>query len=183
MSRKLFALIDCNNVFVSCERAFRPDLERKPVMVLSNNDGCVVSRSQEVKDLGVPMGAPYFKCRDIIKNAGIKVFSGNFELYGDMSQRVMNTLEEFSDEVEIYSIDEAFVPLYGTGAVETAHKIRTTIHQWTRIPVSVGIGPTKVLAKVGSHIAKKTQPTTAYLTSKLITSIRTCANCRFKIFG
>ncbi len=150
-----FALIDCNNFFVSCERAFRPDLENKPVVVLSNNDGCVVSRSQEVKGLGIPMGAPYFKCRDIIEKYGITVFSSNFELYGDMSDRVMTTLDTFADDVEFYSIDEAFVQLPDSTAEAFAHTIRSTIRQWTRIPVSVGIGPTKVLAKLASHIAKQ----------------------------
>ena len=148
--------MDCNNFFVSCERAFRPDLEKKPVVVLSNNDGCVISRSQEAKDLGIPMGMPHFKCRDELKKHGVTVFSSNFSLYGDLSDRVMNTLHYFSDDIQIYSIDEAFLQFEQSAGNEAlAREIKKTVRQWTRIPVSVGIGPTKVLAKAANHIAKK----------------------------
>lgn len=152
----LFALVDCNNFFVSCERAFRPDLETKPVMVLSNNDGCVISRSQEVKDLDIPMGAPYFKIKDWAQKYNVHVFSSNFALYGDMSDRVMTTLEQFTDEIEVYSIDEAFLQFSPSSTlVQFAHEIRQTVRQWTRIPVSIGIASTKTLAKIANHIAKK----------------------------
>ncbi len=153
---EVFALVDCNNFFVSCERAFQPALEKVPVAVLSNNDGCFISRSKEVKDLGIPMGAPYFKYKDIVQKNNIKVFSSNFSLYGDLSQRVMTTLEEFTDELEVYSIDEAFLKLPGGTSNEAlGQTIRQTVRQWTRIPVSIGIASTKVLAKVANHMAKK----------------------------
>ncbi|MBU1118259.1 Y-family DNA polymerase [Patescibacteria group bacterium] len=155
---KIFVLIDCNNFFVSCERFFNPKLREKPVCVLSNNDGCVVSRSQEVKDIGVPMGAPYFKYEKILKYHKVHVFSSNFSLYGDMSNRVMKTLAHFTPEIEFYSIDEAFLPFDGfekRDLTEYGREIKRTVYKWTGIPVSVGIGSTKTLAKVGTERAKK----------------------------
>lgn len=153
----MFALVDCNNFFVSCERVFNPKLRRVPVVVLSNNDGCIISRSGEAKALGIPMGAPYFKVRDQLERHNVRVFSSNFQLYGDMSGRVMRVLERFG-EVETYSIDEAFLPLAMKDAGELrvhACAIQSTIRQWTGIPVSVGIAPTKTLAKLAAEIAKK----------------------------
>ncbi|MCW8916788.1 MAG: Y-family DNA polymerase [Magnetovibrio sp.] len=155
---KLFALIDCNNFYVSCERVFRPDLEGKPVVVLSNNDGCVVARSAEVKAIGIPMGSPYFKVRKLLDQHGALVFSSNYELYGDMSSRVMSVLSRFSPDVEIYSIDEAFLGLDGFEDWDVsayASELRTKVKCWTGIPVSVGIGPTKTLAKLAAERVKK----------------------------
>ncbi len=153
---KIYALMDCNNFFVSCERVFQPALEKVPVVVLSSNDGCVISRSQEAKDLGVPMGIPYFKWKDLLEKDKVKVFSSNFELYGDISDRVMQILHHFSDEVEVYSIDEAFLQFEKNAiTLEELQRMRKTVRQWTRIPISIGIGPTKVLAKLANHIAKK----------------------------
>lgn len=154
----MYALVDCNNFFVSCERVFRPDLWYKPVAVLSNNDGCLVSRSQEVKDLGVPMGAPYFKWRDVLTKNNVHIFSANFSLYGDMSHRVMNVLEELSSDIEIYSIDEAFLIFHNQSGQEIkcyGTYIRDYVFQATGMPISVGIAPTKTLAKLGSYLAKK----------------------------
>ncbi len=156
--QQVIALVDCNNFYVSCERVFNPRLEGRPVIVLSNNDGCVVARSEEVKKMGVVMGSPAFKCRDLIKQHGIKVFSSNYALYGDMSQRVMETLSQFTPEMEVYSIDEAFLSLTGfrhLDLTDYASHIRITVKKWTGIPVSIGIGPTKTLAKVANRIAKK----------------------------
>ena len=151
-----FALVDCNNFYVSCERVFQPKLEGKPVLVLSNNDGCVIARSNEVKALGVKMGAPFFQMRDLIREHGIKVFSSNYALYGDMSRRVHNTLAGMAPASEEYSIDEAFLDLSGLTKLEAhARHIRERVKMWTGIPVSVGIGPTKVLAKIANHVAKK----------------------------
>ncbi len=153
----MFALVDCNNFFVSCERVFNPALRRVPVVVLSNNDGCIISRSGEAKALGIPMGAPYFKVRDQLERHRVRVFSSNFQLYGDMSGRVMRVLEMFG-EVEVYSIDEAFLPLalQDREALRAyAERIRAIIQQWTGIPVSVGIAPTKTLAKLAAETAKK----------------------------
>lgn len=148
------ALADCNNFYVSCERVFDPRLRGKPVVVLSNNDGCVVARSNEVKALGIPMGAPVFKLRSQIRDHNIQVFSSNYTLYGDLSRRVMQTMEQFTPDVEVYSIDEAFLGL--SGDVEAiAGQLRQTVQQWIGIPVSVGVATTKTLAKVANHIAKK----------------------------
>lgn len=156
MSKLLVALVDCNNFFVSCERALQPALETKPVLVLSSNDGCVISRSAEVKALGIQMGEPYFQCKEVLNKNQVKVFSSNFTLYGDLSQRVMETLETFVEDMEVYSIDEAFLNLTSIRQpVALCRKIRKTVRQWTRIPVSIGLAPTKVLAKVANHIAKK----------------------------
>jgi len=150
-----FALVDCNNFYVSCERLFRPDLRKKPVAVLSNNDGCVVARSQEVKNLGIKMGTPVFQIRHLIQQHGIVTFSSNYELYGDISNRVMSVLEEFSPHVEIYSIDEAFLDLSGMQDLEQyGYKIKDTVLRYLRMPVCVGIGPSKTLAKAANWGAK-----------------------------
>lgn len=149
-------MVDCNNFFVSCERVFRPDLAGKPVVVLSNNDGCIVARSNEVKALGIPMGVPLFKVRDEIEKHGTTVFSSNFRLYGDMSDRVMAILARFCDEVDVYSIDEAFltVPDSMTDVLAWGGALRSTVLREVGIPVSVGIAPTKTLAKVAGEVAK-----------------------------
>ncbi len=153
---KLFCLIDCNNFFVSCERVFNPSLRNRPVVVLSNNDGCVVSRSNEAKALGVPMGAPYFKCSELFKKEKVAVYSANFALYGDLSSRVMQTAAEFTPELEIYSIDEAFLHLEGiTNPYEHAKELKGKLKKEVGMPVSVGVAPTKTLAKVANHVAKK----------------------------
>ena len=152
------ALIDCNNFYVSCERVFAPRLLGRSVVVLSNNDGCVISRSDEAKRLGIGMGAPYFKNRRVIEEHGVAVCSSNYELYADMSRRVMCALREFTPEVDIYSIDEAFVALDdggGRGLEEQGLEIKQKVREWTGIPVSVGIAPTKTLAKVAGRLAKK----------------------------
>ncbi|NKB18022.1 MAG: Y-family DNA polymerase, partial [Pseudanabaena sp. CRU_2_10] len=157
----LFALVDCNNFYVSCERVFNPGLEGRPTIVLSNNDGCVVSRSPEAKALGIKMGIPAFQVQDLIAKHNIQVYSSNYALYGDMSRRVMNSLNHFVPEVEIYSVDEAFLNLSGFSSLEPdlllkyVQFMRTKVGQWTGIPVSVGIGTTKTLAKVASYIAKR----------------------------
>ena len=152
-----FALVDCNNFYASCERVFAPHLAGRPVVVLSNNDGCVIARSAEAKALGVPMGQPAFQCRELFSRHNIAVFSSNYALYGDMSARVMATLSRFAPAMEIYSIDEAFLDLTGLpgGATAQARRIRETVERWTGIPVSVGIGPTKTLAKLANRAAKK----------------------------
>ena len=156
MKNKVFALIDCNAFYVSCERVFNPKLNNQPVVALSNNDGCIIARSKEAKALGIKMGVPLFKVRDIIKKEKVHVFSSNYTLYGDMSRRVMNIIAEFTNDIEIYSIDEAFIGLDGVpGDInEYGHKIRKTVLQHTGIPVSIGIANTKTLAKVANHIAK-----------------------------
>lgn len=154
----IFALVDCNNFFVSCERVFNPRLENKPVIVLSNNDGCIVARSNEVKALGIPMGAPFYMYKDVCERHKVKVFSSNFQLYGDMSNRVMEVLRQMVTEMEVYSIDEAFLKLdgYSEEAIEEyAQVIRAKIKMWTGLPVSIGIGPTKTLAKIANAVAKK----------------------------
>jgi len=149
-------LVDCNNFYVSCERLFRPDLNYLPVVVLSNNDGCIISRSNEAKNLGIKMGEPIFKIRDLIKKNNVNVFSSNFELYGEISNRIMKELKSFSNSVEVYSIDEAFLGIesqnYDFIAVNIVKKIKYT----TGIPVSVGVGKTKTLSKISASIAKKT---------------------------
>lgn len=152
-----FALVDCNNFFVSCERVFQPSLENRPVVVLSSNDGCVVARSNESKALGIKMGVPCFQIKDIIQKHKVVVLSSNFQLYGDMSQRVMNILSHSAPNVEIYSIDEAFLDLSGFNnkAVSYSQKLAKKILRWTGLPVSIGIGPTKTLAKAANYLAKK----------------------------
>lgn len=154
----MFALADCNNFFASCERVFRPDLQGKPVIVLSNNDGCAVARSNEAKALGIKMGDPLFKIRDIVNKHKIAVFSGNMALYGDMSQRVRWVLEEFAPSIEVYSIDEAFLDLRGMENIDFdkyAKTISKRCYKMTSIPVSVGIAPTKTLAKIASKLCKQ----------------------------
>jgi DNA polymerase V len=155
----MIALIDCNNFFVSCERLFRPDLEGKPVVVLSSNDGCAIARSNEVKDLGVPMGAPAFKYHELFERHNIQKFSANFELYGDMAKRITNLLSEITPRIEVYSIDESFldistldIPDYGAWA----HALRRRIWKEIGIPVSIGVAPTKTLAKLASNLCKRT---------------------------
>lgn len=154
----MFALADCNNFFASCERVFRPDLQGKPVIVLSNNDGCAIARSNEAKALGIKMGAPFFKIKDIVRRHNVAVFSGNMALYGDMSQRVRWVLEEFAPGIEVYSIDEAFLDLRGMKNIDfDAYAKRISAQCWkmTSIPVSVGIAPTKTLAKIASKLCKQ----------------------------
>ena len=153
----MFALVDCNNFYVSCERVFDPSLRRRPVVVLSNNDGNVVARSDEVKRMGVPFGEPFFKLKKFMETRQVAVFSSNYTLYGDMSRRVMECLEGFAPEMEVYSIDEAFLSLRNMtmDPREYGGRIRSTVLQWTGIPVSVGMAPTKTLAKLASKIAKK----------------------------
>ena len=153
----MFALVDCNNFFASCERIFNPKLERQPIVVLSNNDGCVVARSQEAKALGIPMGAPAFEYAQLFKRYGVTVFSANFPLYLDMSGRVMLILANACPSLQIYSIDEAFLSLEGLNENELeafAHDLRKKIRQWTGLYVSIGIAPTKVLTKVANRFAK-----------------------------
>lgn len=153
----MFALVDGNNFYVSCERVFNPKLEGVPVVVLSNNDGCVVARSAEAKALGIPMGAPYFQLKQLVKDHGIRTFSSNYPLYADMSQRVVTVLNGFAP-CEVYSIDESFLDLQGvppTSRIQLGHDIRQKVRRWTGIPTCVGIGPTKTLAKFANHIAKK----------------------------
>ncbi len=154
----MIALVDCNNFYASCERVFQPQLNNTPVVVLSNNDGCVIARSDESKALGIPMGAPFFKLKELVKQHQIKCFSSNFPLYGDMSSRVMQILSNFTPEIEIYSIDEAFLSLEGFKEEELeayAAQMKKKVEQYTGIPISIGIAPTKALAKVANRIAKK----------------------------
>jgi DNA polymerase V len=155
---KIFALVDCNNFYASCERVFNPRLEGKPVVVLSNNDGCIIARSNEAKALGIKMGEPLFQCEKLVAKHQVQVFSSNFSLYGDMSRRVMDTLALFAPEMEVYSIDEAFLHLTGIAADPAgyARTIRATVKKWVGIPVSIGVGPTKTLAKEAAKAAKKT---------------------------
>ena len=157
---KKIALIDCNSFYVSCERLFNPKIRNKPVVVLSSNDGCIISRSTEAKALGIKMGEPYFKAKDIIVKNNVHVFSSNYSLYGDLSRRVMRTLKRFNSEIEIYSIDEAFLDLSNFPDNEIEHvgkEIRSIVLQWTGIPTSIGIAKTKTLSKIANHIAKKTK--------------------------
>ena len=151
----MFALVDCNNFYASCERVFNPKIEKKPVIVLSNNDGCVIARSNESKALGIKMGEPAFKLKSLIEKYNINVFSTNFALYGDLSKRVMNVMRKEVNQMEVYSIDEAFLDFTDYATKERGIALRKKVKQWTGIPVSVGIAHTKVLSKVASHIAKK----------------------------
>jgi DNA polymerase V len=154
--KTIFALVDCNNFYVSCERVFQPQLENKPVLVLSSNDGCVVARSNESKALGIKMGVPYYQVKDLVEKYNVKVLSSNFNLYGDMSDRVMNILSNSAPEIDIYSIDEAFLYLSGFNhrAVAYTTLLAKKILRWTGLPVSIGLGPSKTLAKVANHLAK-----------------------------
>jgi DNA polymerase V len=157
-----FALVDCNNFYASCERLFNPTLAGQPIVVLSNNDGCVVARSNEAKALGIAMGVPEFQIRPLLRAHRVHVFSSNYRLYGDLSQRVMETLEQFSPDLEIYSIDEAFLSLTGferRNLTDYGRAIRRTVKQWTGLPVSVGIAETKTLAKLANRVAKRTADT------------------------
>lgn len=150
------ALVDCNNFYVSCERVFRPDLKNVPVVVLSNNDGCAVARSNEAKALGIRMGQPWFECRELAEQHGILALSSNYALYADMSNRVMTILSRYSPDHEVYSIDECFVDLTGTPRLrEITYEMRERVGRWTGIPVCVGVGPTKTLAKLANFVAKK----------------------------
>ncbi len=153
------ALLDCNNFYASCERVFDASIKQKPLVVLSNNDGCVVARSEEAKQIGVTMGSPLFKVQSLLDEHDAEIFSSNYALYGDMSSRVMNLLQNFTPEVEIYSIDEAFLNLEPRKkSLETlARSIREKMYKWTGIPVSIGIAETKVLAKIANKLAKKAE--------------------------
>ncbi len=156
--QKSIALVDCNNFYASCERIFNPKLIGKPIVVLSNNDGCIITRSSEAKKLGIKMGEPYFKVKKIIEKNKVKVFSSNYSLYGDISQRVMETLSYFVKDIEIYSIDEAFLNLNGFENYEIdkyCRHIRNKVKQWIGVPVSIGVGSTKTLSKIANNLAKK----------------------------
>lgn len=154
---RVFALVDCNSFYASCEKVFAPALADRPVVVLSNNDGCIIARCAKAKALGIPMGKPAFQCRGLFVRHGVAVFSSNYALYGDLSARVMATLARFTPSLEIYSIDEAFLDLTGLPEVPQAlsRRIRETVGRWTGIPVSIGLGPTKTLAKLANRLAKK----------------------------
>ena len=154
----MFALVDCNNFYASCERIFQPTLNDKPIAILSNNDGCVIARSNEAKALGLPMGAPAHKFSSFFRQHHVHVFSSNYPLYGDMSQRVMEVLRQFTPEVEVYSIDEAFLHFDGFAHYDMeayAQQMRKRVRKWTGMPVSIGLGPSKGLAKVANRVAKK----------------------------
>ena len=169
------ALIDCNSFYVSCERLFNPKINNKPVVVLSNNDGCVISRSTEAKKIGIRMGEPYFKVKELVRKNNVHIFSSNYSLYGDISRRVMKTLKSFSEKIEVYSIDEAFVDLshIEEKKVENYGKeIRERILKWTGIPTSVGIANTKTLSKVANHIAKKNKTGVIYLKENIDESLK-----------
>ena len=164
----MYALVDCNNFYVSCERVFNPVLKKKPVVVLSNNDGCIIARSNEAKSLGIPMGAPMFKYKDLLLKNNVMTYSSNYTLYGDMSSRVMSCLKNFAPEVEVYSIDEAFLCLKGLNKkflFKEMQKMKNSVYQWTGIPVSIGIGSTKTLAKLANRIAKKQTKDGVYIIS------------------
>ncbi len=165
-SKKKVALIDCNSFYVSCERLFNPKIQNAPVVVLSNNDGCVISRSTEAKKLGIRMGEPYFKVKNLVKKNNVQIFSSNYALYGDLSRRVMKVLKGFTDKIEIYSIDEAFLDLShikDEQVEEYGKQIRERVLKWTGIPTSVGISNTKTLSKVANHIAKKNKAGVIFL--------------------
>ena len=160
------ALVDCNSFYVSCERLFNPKIINKPVVVLSNNDGCVISRSTEAKKIGIKMGEPYFKVKELVKKNSVHIFSSNYALYGDLSRRVMKTLKSFTDKIEIYSIDEAFIDLSHIEDKEIENygkEIKERILKWTGIPTSVGIANTKTLSKVANHIAKENKTGVTYI--------------------
>ena len=179
------AIVDCNSFYCSCERVFRPDLWTKPVVVLSNNDGCIVSRTDEAKKLGVGMAAPYYQNKDVIEKNDVAVFSSNYNLYGDLSMRVMDTLRHLAgeDKVEVYSVDEAFLDLDNLPYEQlhtTAKKIKETVERWTGIRVSIGVAPTKVLAKVANRLSKKNKEKTDCILvldteEKIITALKQTA--------
>ena len=155
---KIFALVDCNSFYCSCERLFRPDLKNKPVVVLSNNDGCAISRTEEAKALGIKMGEPYFKIKDLCLRHDVHIFSSNFSLYTNLSHRVMTALGQCASAIEVYSVDEAFLDLSGMSQLnQHGQMIKNKIQQEVGIPVGVGIAPTKVLAKVANRLAKKSK--------------------------
>lgn len=163
------AIVDCNSFYCSCERLFKPHLDQQPVVVLSNNDGCIISRTDEAKALGIGMAGPYFQAKDLIEQNNVSVFSSNYNLYGDLSWRVMRTLKEMvgCDNVEVYSVDEAFLNLEQLAHSDwdcLAWDIRKTVEQWTGIKVSVGVGPTKTLAKLANYLAKKNKAATHCIT-------------------
>ncbi len=160
--KDIFALVDCNNFYVSCERVFQPHLQNRPVVVLSNNDGCVVSRSDEAKKLGIKMGVAFFEVKDEAERNGVIALSSNYSLYADMSRRLIETLCNFTPEIEVYSIDEAFLNLAGLSEnlTDYGHRIKETVRQWTGMPVSIGIGRTKTLAKIANRIAKRSAEAT-----------------------
>ena len=165
-NKKKIALIDCNSFYVSCERLFNPKIKNIPVVVLSNNDGCVISRSTEAKKIGIKMGEPYFKVKELVKKNNVQIFSSNYSLYGDLSRRVMKVLKGFSDKIEIYSIDEAFIDLShikDENIEDYGKKIRERVLKWTGIPTSVGISCTKTLSKVANHVAKKNKTGVIFL--------------------
>ena len=169
-NKKKIALVDCNSFYVSCERLFNPKIQYKPVVVLSNNDGCVISRSNEAKALGIRMGEPYFKVKELIKKNNVQIFSSNYALYGDLSRRVMRVLKTFSTNIEIYSIDEAFIDLSFLKEEDVENygkEIRNKVLKWTGIPTSVGISTTKTLSKVANHIAKKERTGVMYLNKNI----------------
>lgn len=170
----MFALVDCNNFYASCERVFNPALQNKPIIILSNNNGCVIARSNEAKALGVPMGVPFYQVRHLCLHRHIHVFSSNFALYGDFSQRVMNSLKHFCPTLEVYSIDEAFLQLEDFkhyNLEEYALHIAAKIKMWIGLPVSIGIAPTKTLAKIANHIAKHNQTSVFNLSNTLTRNI------------
>ena len=165
-NKKKIALIDCNSFYVSCERLFNPKIKNVPVVVLSNNDGCVISRSTEAKKLGIKMGEPYFKVKELVRKNNVQIFSSNYSLYGDLSRRVMKVLKGFSDKIEIYSIDEAFIDLShikDENIEDYGKRIRERVLKWTGIPTSVGISCTKTLSKVANHVAKKNKTGVIFL--------------------
>ncbi len=162
MSSNLTTLVDADNFYVSCERIFRPELRHRPVIVLSNNDGCVVARSQEVKELGVKMGTPYYQIRDLVKAKKIAVFSSNYELYGDISARLMNILARFTANLEIYSIDEAFLQIPTEKAEVLCEQMIQTCHKWLSIPIKIGAARTKTLSKVATQLIKQERPSCRY---------------------
>ena len=178
-SKKKIALVDCNSFYVSCERLFNPKIKNVPVVVLSNNDGCVISRSTEAKALGIKMGEPYFKVRELVKKNNVQIFSSNYSLYGDLSRRVMRVLRGFSDKIEIYSIDEAFIDvshIKDEMTEEYGKKIRERVFKWTGIPTSVGISCTKTLSKVANHSAKKNKAGVIFLKENIDETLK-----KFKI--
>ena len=174
-SKKKIALVDCNSFYVSCERLFNPKIRNVPVVVLSNNDGCVISRSTEAKALGIKMGEPYFKVKELVKKNNVQIFSSNYSLYGDLSRRVMRVLKGFSDKIEIYSIDEAFIDLSHIKdemIEEYGKKIRERVLKWTGIPTSVGISCTKTLSKVANQVAKKNKAGVIFLKENIDVTLK-----------
>ena len=177
--KNIFALVDCNNFYVSCERVFNPSLVNQPIVVLSNNDGCIIARSDEVKALGIPMGAPFHHYQHTLLQKGVQIYSSNYQLYGDMSGRVMDSLKIFSPDVEVYSIDEAFVKFKYSNRrnyYEYSKTIKNSIFQWTGIPVSIGLAPTKTLAKIANSLAKKSKINCIYDLSSPSTQIEVLEN-------